>query len=36
MLYSELLGIARTGKIGPELSFHFIIMLGSSGRDTGH
>lgn len=36
MIYSELLGITRAGKIGSELSFHFVIMMGNSSEDMGH
>lgn len=36
MIHCELLEIARLGKIGSELSFHFIIIQDGSGEDTGH
>lgn len=36
MIHCELLEIARLGKIGSELSFHFIIIQDGSSEDTGH
>jgi len=36
MIYSELLGITRTARIGSGFSFRFVIMLGAGSENMGH